>query len=88
MNAPINFTRKCKNLVNKVNDKALAVFLGAGSTLVTLAPAHAATDIDDIFTAGAVTGLSTNVKTLLLGFIGITVMFVGYKYFKRAANRG
>ncbi len=87
MNAPINFTRKCKNLVNKVNDKALAVFLGAGSTLVTLVPAHA-DDIDDIFTAGAITGLSANVKTVLLGFIGITIMFVGYKYFKRAANRG
>ena len=88
MNAPINFTRKTKTLINKINDKALAAFIGASSTLVTLAPAHAAGDIDDIFTAGAVTGLSTNVKTLLMGFIGITIMFVGYKYFKRAANRG
>ena len=87
MNAPINFTRKSKNLINKINDKALATFIGAGSTLVTIVPARA-DDIDDIFTAGAVTGLSTNVKTLLMGFIGITIMFVGYKYFKRAANRG
>lgn len=88
MNAPINFTRKTKNLINKINDKALAAFIGVGSTLVTIVPARAAGDIDDIFTAGAVTGLSTNVKTLLMGFIGITIMFVGYKYFKRAANRG
>ncbi len=88
MNAPINFTRKTKTLINKINDKALAAFIGASSSLVTIVPARAAGDIDDIFTAGAITGLTTNVKTLLLGFIGITIMFVGYKYFKRAANRG
>ena len=88
MNVLTNLKSKSKNLINKINDKALAAFIGASSTLVTLAPAHAAGDIDDIFTAGAVTGLSTNVKTLLMGFIGITIMFVGYKYFKRAANRG
>ena len=35
MNAPINFTRKCKNLINKINDKALAATIGAGSTLGT-----------------------------------------------------
>lgn len=40
-----------------------------------------------LFTAADVSGLSGNVSTLLVAFIGISVLFVGYKYVKRVLNR-
>lgn len=41
-----------------------------------------------LFTAADVTGLSGNVSTMLIAFVGVTLLFTGYKYVKRGLNRG
>ena len=43
--------------------------------------------MDALFTAVDVTGVSTNVSTLLIAFIGINLLFLGYKYVKRTKGR-
>ena len=40
-----------------------------------------------LFTAVDVTTVSTNVSTILLAFIGINLLFLGYKYVKRVMGR-
>ncbi len=37
----------------------------------------------DLFTAVDVSGLSTSVGTLLVAFIGVNLLFVGYAFIKR-----
>jgi hypothetical protein len=88
MSVPTTKALTVRSKIESLKDKAFLASCLLATFLSTAMSARAEGDIDDIFTAGAITGLSTNVKTLLLGFIGITIMFVGYKYFKRAANRG
>ncbi len=43
--------------------------------------------MDAIFAAADISGLTTNVTTLLVGFVGVTLLFVGYKYVKRTLGR-
>ncbi len=43
--------------------------------------------MDALFTAVDITGVSTNVSTLLIAFIGINLLFLGYKYVKRVMGR-
>ena len=43
--------------------------------------------MDALFTAVDVTGVSTNVSTLLIAFIGVNLLFLGYKYVKRTMGR-
>ena len=43
--------------------------------------------MDALFQAVDVTGVSTNVSTLLIAFIGINLLFLGYKYVKRTMGR-
>lgn len=45
------------------------------------------TTMADIFAAADITGLQTNVGTLLLGFVGVSLLFVGYRYLKKAGVR-
>lgn len=45
--------------------------------------AHAAGDIEDIFTAAALTEISTGIKALLISMIAITLMFVAYRLVRR-----
>jgi len=40
-----------------------------------------------LFTAADITPLSTNVSTLLIGFIGVGLLFLGYRYVKKAGVR-
>jgi hypothetical protein len=40
-----------------------------------------------LFTAVDVSGVSTNVSTLLIAFIGINLLFLGYKYVKRVMGK-
>lgn len=40
-----------------------------------------------LFTAVDITGLSTNVTTLLTGFISVGLIFLGYRYIKRSGIR-
>jgi len=36
-----------------------------------------------LFDAVDITGLSTNVSTILVGFIGVGLLFLGWRYIKR-----
>jgi hypothetical protein len=40
-----------------------------------------------LFTAVDISGLSTNVTTLLTGFIAVGLIFLGYRYIRRAGVR-
>ena len=40
-----------------------------------------------LFTAVDVSGVSTNVSALLIAFIGINLLFLGYKYVKKSMVR-
>jgi len=44
--------------------------------------------MQDLFDAVSVTGISTNVSTLLIAFIGINLLFLGYRYVRKTMNRG
>jgi hypothetical protein len=39
-----------------------------------------------LFDAVDITGVTTNVSTLLIGFIGIGLLFLGYAYVKRTMH--
>lgn len=41
-----------------------------------------------LFTAADVTGLAGNVSTMLVAFVGVTLLFTGYRYVKKGLNRG
>ena len=40
-----------------------------------------------LFDAVDVTGVSTNVSTLLIAFIGINLLFLGYHYVRKSMGR-
>ena len=42
--------------------------------------------MEALFAAVDVTGLATNVSTLMLGFIGVGLLFVGRRYIGRTAK--
>lgn len=44
--------------------------------------------MDALFTAVDVSGISTNVSTLMIAFIGINLLFLGYRYVRKTMNRG
>jgi membrane protein implicated in regulation of membrane protease activity len=37
-----------------------------------------------IFTAADISGLSTQVSTVLIALVGVSLLFVGYRYLKRS----
>jgi glycopeptide antibiotics resistance protein len=43
--------------------------------------------MDALFTAVDITDVSTNVSTLLIAFIGINLLFLGYKYVRKVMGR-
>jgi len=81
------FTTLKKKTRNLLTQGKMALF--ALATALAFAPvkARAEGDIDDLFAAANITGLSSNVKTYIIAFIVIAVMFVGWKYIKRVSNR-
>ena len=42
--------------------------------------------MDALFTAFDVTGLNTNVTTILIAGVTLTLLFTGYKFLKRGAR--
>jgi uncharacterized membrane protein YeaQ/YmgE (transglycosylase-associated protein family) len=40
-----------------------------------------------LFTAVDISGLSTNVSTILVGFIGVSLLFVAYRYIRKSGVR-
>lgn len=71
---------------NHYEKVVLGTVAAAGSVLSVASPSHAAGDIDDLFLALNIAGLSTNIKTLLIAGVGITLLFLGYRYLKRASS--
>ena len=62
-------------------------FAAAGA-VATSQPAHAVpTTMTDIFTAADVSGLQSNVGTLLLAFVAISLLFVAVRYLRKAGVR-
>ena len=43
--------------------------------------------MDALFTAADLTTLTTNVSTVLIAFVGVSLLFVGYRYLKKAGIR-
>lgn len=43
--------------------------------------------MQDLFTAVDVSALSTNVTTLLVAIIGISLVFFGYRYIKKVIGK-
>jgi len=43
--------------------------------------------MQNLFDAVSITGISTNVETLMIGFIGISLLFVGYRYVKKTLGQ-
>jgi len=40
-----------------------------------------------LFTAVDISALSTNVSTILVGFIGVSLLFVAYRYIRKSGVR-
>lgn len=45
------------------------------------------TPLDNLFTAFTITGLSTNVSTILIAGVGLMVLFTGYRFLKKASGK-
>lgn len=43
--------------------------------------------MDALFTAVDIADLATNVSALLVGFIAVSLLFVGYRYIRKAGIR-
>lgn len=43
--------------------------------------------MEALFTAADISPLATNVSTLLIGFIGVGLLFLGYRYIKKSGIR-
>lgn len=52
---------------------------------VPVQSAHAT--IAELFTAVDVSSISTNVQTLMIAFIGISLLFVGFRYIRKLIGR-
>jgi hypothetical protein len=81
------FTTLKKKTRNLCTQGKMALF--ALATALAFAPvkARAEGDIDDLFAAANITGLSTNVKSTIISFITLSVLFLGWKFYKRTTNR-
>jgi len=86
-----------KSIVNKTKSmfqKAKAVVVPAALAIcgigasVTLGPHAANAGIAELFAAADISGLATLVEALLTSFVGIMLLFIGYRYLKKAGNRG
>nr|WP_321467267.1 hypothetical protein [uncultured Desulfobulbus sp.] len=78
-----NFFQKAKAVVVPA---ALAI-CGIGAS-VALGPQASHAGVAELFAAADISGLATLIEALLTTFVGIMLLFIGYKYLKRAGNRG
>ena len=90
MNIFKTIANKTKALIHKtkktITPLALATCALAASFVFGPQVSHAA--VANLFAAADISGLSALVEALLTTFVGIMLLFVGYKYLKRSANRG
>lgn len=75
-------------MFNKIRKICSALLMLASMVALSVAPAFAIdTTLTDIFTAANITGLNSNVGTLLIAFIAINVLFLGARYLRKAGVR-
>ena len=77
------FFRKAKTVVVPA---ALAI-CGIGAS-VAVGPHAANAAVADLFAAADISGLAALIEAILTTFVGIMLLFIGYKYLKKAGNRG
>ena len=81
---------KTKSLIQKSKKVAVTAALaicGIGAA-VALGPQAANAAVADLFAAADISGLATLIEALLTTFVGIMLLFIGYRYLKKAGNRG
>lgn len=75
-----------KKTLEVVVDKVVA-YLGAVVLTImaffAVPAAKSEATIAELFAAVDVSGISTNVQTLLISFIGIALLFVGYRFIRK-----
>lgn len=64
--------------------KIKGVLVGVATTALAVPAFAVDTTVADLFTAAAPTGISANVGTMLLAFVGINLLFLGYRYVRRS----
>jgi len=83
----ITKTKSFFQKTKKVAVTAALAICGIG-TAVALGPQAAHAGVAELFAAADISGLATLIEALLTTFVGIMLLFIGYKYLKRAGNRG
>ncbi len=71
----------------KVKVLMLALMVGLVS-MANVAHALLSADATAIFTATDVAGISSSVSAVLVAFVGIGLVFLAYRYSKKAISRG
>lgn len=61
--------------------------LGAVGSALALPVMSYAAGMADLFTAADISPLATNVSTLLVAFIGVSLLFLGYRYIRKSGVR-
>lgn len=68
--------------------KIMSIFMSVFMLIAMAVPAFAVpTTMGDLFTAADISGLQTNVGTLLLGFVAISLLFLGARYLRKSGIR-
>lgn len=77
-------------LMSNVKAKAIAVAAGIGivSATATNSDAALSADATAIFTAVDTAGISTAVSGILVAFIGVSLLFLAYKYARKSISKG
>jgi hypothetical protein len=75
--------------MNKFKKLSSKVLLGAMSIAAVAGSAFAddPTDLDTLFAAVDISSVSSNVITILAALIGVTVVFLGYRFIRKAIGR-
>ncbi len=76
------YERRVSNMWNWIKSGFFALVAAVVAVFYS-AQAWAVGDIEDIFTAAALTEVSTGIKALLISMIAITLMFVAYRLVRR-----
>lgn len=76
---------KSKSAVKAISASALALCALGTAVAVSSTPARA--DVDALFTAADMSGLSTHIETMLGVGVVIVLLFVGFKLLKKGANK-
>mgnify|MGYP000912418014 CR=1 FL=1 len=74
----------CKRNVQKI---ALAVTGGGAAVVATAVDSRADDPITTMFNAASVSSLQTNVQTLMLAGVAVTLTFIAYRWVKKGLNR-